>query len=757
MKKFILLISLVGLASAKPAPDAHYAYAPVYGYSNPVPLSANQFHAQDEIGQYNYGYSNQDSAKSELRTADGVVTGSYSYVDANGIIQTTNYISDALGFRVAATNLPVAPVAEAVAVAAEAPAAEAVAVEAKAEPVVVAAEPEPAAVEVKAEEAPVVAAVEPQQSVIVPYVQYAHLPYATAYPYYAAQHHYAPVYSVPAPVQQVYTHVVDAAVPAPIQQVYTQVVDAAVPAVEQPKEAVVEEAAPVAAVPVEATQEIITVPILTQYHSQDEQGSYKFGYSEASATREEESKNGVITGHYNYIDTDGQIQTVNYVADEAGFRVTGGLPLPVEDTPEVVAAREEHLKLVAETIANQPAEEEVVAEAAPVEAVQYVAQPDVAVAAVQPVVSQQLVVQAEPQAYVAAAPVVQQVVAQPQYVVSQPQPYVAVQPQQYVVSQPQQYVAVQPQQYAINQPVVAQPYLVGQPVVYAEPAAPVAEPVAAASNQFHAQDELGQYEYGYANEHSVKTEHKTADGVVRGSYSYVDANGVVQRVDYISDALGFRVAATNLPVHQQPIPIVDQARPELQPVVEETVTDAPALPVTEAATEVPVPADYAIEIRSGLPELETVVVEAAVDAVPATVVAKEEVAVPAQEVVQAVATPYAAHYIVPGYSASYAPVYQPYAANFGYYYNPSYVGASGALTHSQYHAQDEIGQYNYGYATADSTKSEIKTADGIVQGSYSYVDANVVVQTTNYISDQWGFRVAATNLPVAVAAPEQTA
>jgi hypothetical protein len=47
------------LASAKPAPDAHYAYAPVYGYSNPVPLSANQFHAQDEIGQYNYGYSNQ--------------------------------------------------------------------------------------------------------------------------------------------------------------------------------------------------------------------------------------------------------------------------------------------------------------------------------------------------------------------------------------------------------------------------------------------------------------------------------------------------------------------------------------------------------------------------------------------------------------------------------------------------------------------------------------------------------------------------
>ena len=42
---------------------------------------------------------------------------------------------------------------------------------------------------------------------------------------------------------------------------------------------------------------------------------------------------------------------------------------------------------------------------------------------------------------------------------------------------------------------------------------------------------------------------KSADGVTRGSYSYVDANGLLQTVNYISDAMGFRVAATNLPVH----------------------------------------------------------------------------------------------------------------------------------------------------------------------------------------------------------------
>ena len=41
--------------------------------------------------------------------------GTYSYVDANGVVQTTNYIADDYGFRVAATNLPQAPVAAPVA------------------------------------------------------------------------------------------------------------------------------------------------------------------------------------------------------------------------------------------------------------------------------------------------------------------------------------------------------------------------------------------------------------------------------------------------------------------------------------------------------------------------------------------------------------------------------------------------------------------------------------------------------------------
>merc|ERR1712018_262268 len=86
------------------------------------------------------------------------------------------------------------------------------------------------------------------------------------------------------------------------------------------------------------------------------------------------------------------------------------------------------------------------------------------------------------------------------------------------------------------------------PVVAPVPVAPIA-PVAAPSSQFHAQDEFGQFSFGYQNINSARTESKDAFGVTRGSYQYVDANGVLQTVNYISDDVnGFRVAATNVPV-----------------------------------------------------------------------------------------------------------------------------------------------------------------------------------------------------------------
>jgi len=131
MNAFILLTACVAAASAQTVlnyggpggyvaqphlyhgvPLAHghvaAAAAPVVAHAAPYHPSS-QFQAQDEFGNIQYGYSNLNSVKQEVGNTYGGVQGSYSYVDANGVVQTTNYVADHLGFRVQATNLPVAP------------------------------------------------------------------------------------------------------------------------------------------------------------------------------------------------------------------------------------------------------------------------------------------------------------------------------------------------------------------------------------------------------------------------------------------------------------------------------------------------------------------------------------------------------------------------------------------------------------------------------------------------------------------------
>jgi len=206
--------------------------------------------------------------------------------------------------------------------------------------------------------------------------------------------------------------------------------------------------------------------------------------------------------------------------------------------------------------------------------------------------------------------------------------------------------------------------------------------------------------------------------VVRGAYSYVDSDGIVQTVNYIADAMGFRVGATNLPVHN---------------------IDGAAAPVALAAAA-PVAAEALVAAETP-----------AVAAAPAPVVAAYNAPVIAPQVSYSY-LPYATSY---GYNT---PVDQPveqvvaepaeaepvqaYAAGV------PIVSSNIDAANSQYHAQDDLGQYNYGFSNPTQTKQELKTADGVTRGSYSYVDANGILQTVNYISDAMGFRVAATNLPV---------
>merc|ERR1712152_87036 len=104
---------LVVLAACVCASSAQVLVGGYAGAINPAPSS--QFHAQDEFGQFSFGHAGGPSARTEARNAYGVTTGSYQYIDANGLLQTVNYIADPVnGFRVAGTNLPVAAAAPAV-------------------------------------------------------------------------------------------------------------------------------------------------------------------------------------------------------------------------------------------------------------------------------------------------------------------------------------------------------------------------------------------------------------------------------------------------------------------------------------------------------------------------------------------------------------------------------------------------------------------------------------------------------------------
>merc|ERR1711862_702858 len=104
---------LVVVAACVCATSAQVLVGGYAGAINPAP--STQFHAQDEFGQFSFGHAGGPSARTEARNAYGVTTGSYQYIDANGLLQTVNYVADPVnGFQVAGTNLPVGPAAPAV-------------------------------------------------------------------------------------------------------------------------------------------------------------------------------------------------------------------------------------------------------------------------------------------------------------------------------------------------------------------------------------------------------------------------------------------------------------------------------------------------------------------------------------------------------------------------------------------------------------------------------------------------------------------
>lgn len=282
-------------------------------------------------------------------------------------------------------------------------------------------------------------------------------------------------------------------------------------------------------------------------------------------------------------------------------------------------------------------------------------------------------------------------------------------------------------------------YYSGLPYYYHQPSAVVS----AIKSQYHTQNELGQYAYGYNDGLSSKSETKHANGLTEGSYSYVDPNGVLQQYKYESDENGYRVSGTNLPA--APAPTGELPQP---------VQDTPEVAAAKAAHRIAY--DEAKKAADASPDGDD-------DGSSDSGVAVDAPAAPAAAVVQAsktaVAAPppvhssygysayvggaYPSYHVAPVAAYAYAapPVVGPYA------YAPYAVGSYSPV-HGQYHSQDELGQYSYGYSSDTSSKAEVKTLDGVTRGGYSYVDPDGRVQQYQYVSDPVnGFRVSGTNLP----------
>ena len=121
---------------------------------------------------------------------------------------------------------------------------------------------------------------------------------------YAASAYAAPVYSPPTGLGA-YT----APVAPPVFGAYTDRVAPVAPAV------VTAYSAPVAAA--SSAYSGPSIPS-SQYHSQDEEGNYSFGYNNVNGAREEMGNSGsVVTGSY----TGAGGLTVRYIADQWGFRL----------------------------------------------------------------------------------------------------------------------------------------------------------------------------------------------------------------------------------------------------------------------------------------------------------------------------------------------------------------------------------------------------------------------------------------------------
>ncbi|XP_066972592.1 uncharacterized protein [Macrobrachium rosenbergii] len=346
-------------------------------------------------------------------------------------------------------------------------------------------------------------------------------------------------------------------------------------------------------------------------------------------------------------------------------------------------------------------------------------------------------------------------------------------------------------------------------------------------NRHHAQDEVGQVNYGYSYPGQAQHELRDASGNVAGAYSYVDEENKVIRVEYTAGKNGFQVKSNNLPIAVQDTPEVLAAKlqfveaynaaanapddPPESALLDEDSTSTPFInpnPVQDtpevlaaklqfveaynaaalAAANAPDGPEESVSHEEDstavpfvnpnpikdTPEVLTAKLQFVEAYNAAALSAAGATNDPGQEDIPKATLNYALHPVkdtpeviaakiqfVEAYNA--AALAAAMAPDDEVPHNEEETGVEAAIPTSlqvpsvavpvtyisRHHAQDELGQFNYGFHHPGQVKNEVRDADGNVAGAYSYVDSDDKVIHVKYTAGEDGFQVVSNNLPIA--------
>merc|ERR1719334_509584 len=95
--------------------------------------------------------------------------------------------------------------------------------------------------------------------------------------------------------------------------------------------------------------------------------------------------------------------------------------------------------------------------------------------------------------------------------------------------------------------------------------------------QYFKQDDFGNYAYGYSSGVSERHEVGNPRSGVKGHYTYIDSNGLNQKVQYVADDQGFRIVGKDEQPHQQHSRFTRSVEPNMMLMTSSYLMESPAL------------------------------------------------------------------------------------------------------------------------------------------------------------------------------------